>query len=127
VLVFRSVDNGVSFTRVKKFLQPLPSRPWPHLAFPTSHERIARDVPYYATRFFGNRLAFNPQPPAATTPAVVLTTRFGAWISYDVGDHWKRIDNNAIAHHFIGISWSGGYVFLASFGQGVIRSKNPLQ
>ena len=92
-----------------------------------SHERIARHLPYYATRFFANRLAFNPSAPHGTTPAVVLTTRFGAYVSFDTGLKWKRIDTKAIAHHFIGVDWNSGYVFLSSFGEGVIRSATPIQ
>jgi hypothetical protein len=84
-------------------------------------------VPYYATRFFGNRLLFNPSPPAGQQPDVVLTTRFGAWISTDVGVTWQRVDHSSIAHHFIGASWNNGYLFLASFGEGAIRSKDPVQ
>ena len=127
VLVFRSTDNAVTFTHIKTFKQPVPSRPWPHLAFPTPHERVPKGIPYYATRFFGNRLVFNPTPPSGHIPAVVVTTRFGAWVSPDAGNTWQRVDHNAIAHHFIGASWSGGYLFLASFGEGVIRSKLPVQ
>ena len=127
VLIFKSTDNAKTFTHVKTFLQPVPPRPWPNLAFPNSHERIKRTVPYYATRFFANRIAFNPQAPNNVTPAVVLTTRFGAFVSYDVGSKWKRIDTTAIAHHFVGVDWNSGYVFLSSFGQGVIRSATPLQ
>lgn len=126
VLVYRSTDNAQTFTLVKKFVQPVPPRPWPHLLFPTSEERVPK-ARYYATRFFGNRLAFNPQAGTGITPAVVLTTRFGAYASFDVGSTWRRIDRRAIAHHFIGISWNNGYVFLASFGEGVIRSTTPLQ
>lgn len=127
IIVFRSTDNGVSFARIKTFIQPVPTRPWPHLAFPTPKERAPRTIPYYATRFFGNRLVFNPSPPTGQTPDVVLTTRFGAWVSTDAGNTWKRVDHLAIAHHFIGASWSNGYLFLASFGEGVIRSKDPIQ
>lgn len=127
ILIYRSTDNGVSFTKIKTFKQPIPTRGWPNLAFPNSHERALKNVPYYATRFFGNRLLFNPSPPAGQTPDVVLTTRFGAWISPDAGTTWQRIDHSSIAHHFIGASWSNGYLFLASFGEGVIRSKFPVQ
>ena len=126
VLIYRSTDNGQSFALVQTFVQPSTPRPWPYLVFPTSEERNPHER-YYATRFYGNRLAFNPQAAAGTTPAVVLTTRFGAYISYDQGSTWQRIDDNAIAHHFIGIDWNSGYVFLASFGQGAIRSTTPLQ
>ena len=127
VLIYKSTDNAKTFSLVKTFVQPVPPRPWPFLLFPNSHERIARHIPYYATRFFANRIAFNPQAPTRVTPAVVLTTRFGAYVSYDVGSTWKRIDKKAIAHHFIGVDWNSGYVFLSSFGQGVIRSNTPLQ
>jgi hypothetical protein len=127
ILVYRSTNNAVSFARVKLFKQPVPPRPWPNLAFPTSHERAPKNIPYYATRFFGNRLTFNPSPPTGHTPDVVLTTRFGAWVSQDGGTTWTRVDHLAIAHHFIGASWSNGYLFLASFGEGVIRSKDPIQ
>jgi hypothetical protein len=127
VLIYKSTDNAKTFTLVKTFMQPVPPRPWPFLLFPNPHERIARHIPYYATRFFANRLGFNPTPPTGKIPAVVLTTRFGAYISFDVGSTWKRIDTKAIAHHFIGVDWNGGYVFLSSFGQGVIRSAAPLQ
>lgn len=127
VLVYRSTDDAVTFAKVKTFKQPVPSRPWPHLAFPSPDERAPKGIPYYATRFFGNRLVFNPSPPSGQIPDVVLTTRFGAWVSTDAGTTWQRVDHEAIAHHFIGASWSGGYLFLASFGEGVIRSKLPIQ
>jgi len=127
VLIYRSVDNAQSFSLVQTLTQPAPPRPWPHLLFPTSVERPAREIPYYATRFYGNRLAFNPQAQTGVTPAVVLTTRFGAYASFDAGSTWARIDTSAIAHHFEGLSWSGGYVYLASYGQGILRSSTPLQ
>ena len=127
VLIYRSTDNAKNFTLVKTFMQPVPPRPWPFLAFPNSHERVKHRLPYYATRFFANRLAFNPSAPHGTIPAVVLTTRFGAYVSFDAGSRWKRIDTKAIAHHFIGVDWNSGYVFLSSFGEGVIRSATPLQ
>lgn len=127
VLVFRSIDNAKSFSLVRTFVQPVPARPWPHLLFPTSKERATPEIPYYATRFFGNRLSFNPHAPTGKTPAVVLTTRFGAFASFDDGSSWQRIDTAAIAHHFVGADWNNGFLYLASFGQGVIRSATPLQ
>ncbi len=88
---------------------------------------MEKKAPYYATRFYGNRLAFNPAAKSNATPALVLTTRFGAFISYDTGSSWRRIDLKSIAHHFIGVVWNDGYVYLASFGEGVIRSSSRLQ
>jgi hypothetical protein len=127
VVVFKSTDNGVSFKRVKTFLQPPPPRPWPNLLFPNPDERVKKHIPYYATRFYGNRLAFNPAAGNGVTPAVVLTTRFGAFASFDTGATWTRIDMTSISHHFEGLGWSAGYVYLATYGEGVIRTSKPLQ
>jgi hypothetical protein len=127
VLIFKSTDNGASFTRVKTFVQPPPPRPWPNLMFPNPHERVHKEVPYYATRFYGNRLAFNYQAGKGVTPAVVLTTRFGAFASFNSGKSWTRIDTTSISHHFEGLGWSAGYVYLATYGEGIIRTSKPLQ
>ena len=79
---------------------------------------------YYATRFYGNRLAFDPKAPSGCAPSVILTTRFGAFQSFDVGASWRRIDTTAIPHHFIGASWVNGALYLASFGGGIIESRD---
>jgi len=127
IILFRSSDDGATFAQASELAQPVPPRPWPNLIVPTLGEAPAPEIPYYATRFYGNRLAFNPSAAGATIPAVILTTRFGAFASYDVGAHWVRLDRSLIAHDFIGVKWLGGYVYLASFGQGVLRSDAPLQ
>jgi hypothetical protein len=126
LLMFRSSDGGQTFTRVHTFVQPKPPRPWPLLMRPKEEKHPSKDAFYYATRFFGNRVVFNPEAQSGD-PAVVLTTRFGAFLSRDMGTTWQRIDTKAIPHHFVGADWSGGYLYLASFGQGVIRSRTKLQ
>jgi hypothetical protein len=126
LLMFRSSDGGQTFSKVHTFVQPKPPRPWPLLMRPKEEKHPSKDAFYYATRFFGNRVVFNPNAKTGD-PAVVLTTRFGAFLSRDLGTTWQRIDTKAIAHHFIGADWSHGYLYLASFGQGIIRSRTPLQ
>ena len=126
LLMFRSSDGGQTFTKVHTFVQPKPPRPWPLLLLPKEEKHPSKDGFYYATRFFGNRVVFNPKAKTGD-PAVVLTTRFGAFLSRDLGTTWTRIDTKAIAHHFIGADWSQGYLYLASFGQGVIRSRTKVQ
>ena len=126
ILMYKSSDGGQTFTLATTFVQPKPSRPWPHLKFPKNEEFPSKDAFYYATRFFGNRVVFNLKT-SATTPDVVLTTRFGAYLSTDLGATWTRVDGTAIAHHFIGAAWSQGYLYLASFGQGIVRSTTPIQ
>jgi photosystem II stability/assembly factor-like uncharacterized protein len=127
IIVYRSVDDGQTFTHTSTLVQPVPPRPWPHLIVPNIGEHPAPERPYYATRFFGNRIAFNPRAPAKATPLAIVTTRFGAFASADVGTTWQRLDRAVIPHDFIGVAWNAGYVYLASFGQGVLRSNGPLQ
>jgi hypothetical protein len=60
-------------------------------------------------------------------PDVAITTLRGAYLSTDNGSHWQRLDNGLIAHSFWGIRWLNGYLYLASDGQGVVRSTTTLQ
>lgn len=99
---FRSIDGGDTWTNVDR-------------AKATQFSQSGSAL-YLATR------KADPQAPKRLAPAVVLTTRFGAYSSYDTGSHWHRIDETAIPHHFIGVTWRNGYVYLASFGGGVIRA-----
>ncbi len=121
ILIYRSRDGGRSFKLVASLLQPPTPRPWPSYQEPPEAARDS-DLDYYAERFYGNRLAFDAQVARDCPSPVVLTTRFGAFESFDAGGHWRRIDTTAIAHHFIGATWVNGNLYLASFGQGVIES-----
>jgi hypothetical protein len=120
VLIFKSIDGGLTFVHVSTLVQPPTPRPWPGTQQPSEGESLAPEVRYYAERFYGNRLAFGP-PRDGREPPVVLTTRFGAFESADLGAHWRRIDRALIAHHFIGATWVDGSLYLASFGQGVVE------
>jgi hypothetical protein len=126
VLMYRSADGGQTFTHVHTFVQPKPQRNWPMLLRPNEDTRSRKDVFYYATRFYGNRVVFNPKPQSGD-PAVVETTRFGAFLSRDLGTTWTRIDTAAIPHHFIGADWSQGHLYLATFGEGIVRSTKSIQ
>lgn len=125
VFVYRSTNGGASFKKIGELDEPSTQRHWPDVMLPNleSEEKAT----YYAARFYGNRLAFNPDAKQHAIPALVLTTRFGAFVSYDTGASWRRIDAKSIAHHFIGVTWNDGYVYLASFGEGVIKSATRLQ
>jgi photosystem II stability/assembly factor-like uncharacterized protein len=61
------------------------------------------------------------------TSDVAITTLRGAFLSTDNGSHWQRIDNGLIAHSFWDIRWLNGYLYLASDGQGVVRSTSAVQ
>jgi hypothetical protein len=124
ILVFRSRDGGRRFSQVATLVAPPTQRPWPDYQLPGDAEHFNRVTRYYAQRFYGNRLAFDPQAPSGCTPSVILTTRFGAFQSFDTGTTWSRIDRSAIPHHFVGVTWLNGEVYLASFGGGVIASSD---
>jgi hypothetical protein len=124
VLIFRSVDDGLKFTHVATLVQPSTQRPWPDYQFPGEDEHLDRGARYYAERFYGNRLAFDPTPPSGCRPSVILTTRFGAFQSFDTGTSWIRIDRSAIPHHFVGVTWVNKTLYLASFGGGVLASND---
>jgi len=124
VLVFRSLNAGRSFTHISTLVQPPTQRPWPDFQIPPDDGGVASQAHYYATRFYGNRLAFDPKPANGCKASVVLTTRFGAFQSFDDGATWRRIDSTAIPHHFIGVEWVAGALYLSSFGGGVIESSN---
>jgi hypothetical protein len=126
ILMYRSSDGGQTFSLVHTLVQPVPPRPWPLLRRPKDEEHPRKNSFYFATRFFGNRVVFNPNPQKGV-PDVVVTTRFGAFLSADLGTGWTRIDTNATAHHFVGATWNQGYLYLASFGQGLLRSAAPIQ
>jgi len=126
VLVYRSTDGGQTFSLVTTFVQPTGQRAWPHLLRPKNETNSHKDEFYYATRFYGNRVVFNSRPQSGN-PDVVVTTRFGAFLSTDLGSTWTRVDTAAVPHHFIGAAWAQGYLYLASFGEGVIKSKKAVQ
>jgi photosystem II stability/assembly factor-like uncharacterized protein len=93
---YRSVDGGDSFT-------PAGTSGWSNGAF-------ARIV------YSGNALA----------PHAVITTADGAYLTVDDGDTWLRIDANATSHKFTSAHWMKGYLYLGTFGQGILRSTTRL-
>lgn len=119
VIVYRSRDGGATFSKASTLHEPPTQRPWPNMRMPDEDARTA-SMRYYAQRFYANRLAFDPQPQACRSD-LVLTARFGAFESFDRGSSWHRIDTTATPHHFIGVHWSDGALYLASFGGGVLE------
>jgi hypothetical protein len=58
---------------------------------------------------------------------VAITTLRGAFLSNDNGTTWHRLDGGLVAHSFWEIRWLNGYLYLASDGQGILRSTSPVQ
>ena len=66
-------------------------------------------------------LAFSPWYPgliAAATPA-------GPYLSSDAGSHWTKIRGNAVPEFFSQATWSDGYLYASTFGEGVLRMPLP--
>ncbi|MEO6913100.1 MAG: hypothetical protein ABI182_03640, partial [Candidatus Baltobacteraceae bacterium] len=71
-------------------------------------------------------ILFNPDVKTGV-PDAVLTTRLGAFISTDYGSTWQRIDATTISHSFWRAHWYNGYLYLASDGQGILKSTGIVQ
>jgi photosystem II stability/assembly factor-like uncharacterized protein len=123
VFVLRSTDGGLHFTRIANVTNaPLLRGP-----APDALRREPQPEPPGAFIYSPAReIRFN-QDVTKGTPDVALTTLDGAYVSSDLGTTWRRLDSALIAHSFWGIRWMGGYLYLGSDGQGVLRSTRPLQ
>lgn len=78
-----------------------------------------------ATTTYPTHLRFS----GGNKPFVVLTTLHGAWLSPDAGSTWQRLDTGGatISHIFSDAQWVGGALYLSTYGQGIIKTSEPLQ
>ena len=60
---------------------------------------------------------FDPQDPAI----VALGTAGGIFMSYNYGNTWISIKNNAIPNLYTDLAWSGNYLYTSSYGEGILR------
>ncbi|MBV8489518.1 MAG: hypothetical protein JO199_03235, partial [Candidatus Eremiobacteraeota bacterium] len=122
VFILRSTDGGRSFKRLKNVV----NAPLLRGQAETNHDETgtthAAAYVYSPVR----EIRFN-QDVTRGTPDVALTTLRGAYLSRDDGSTWQRLDGGSIAHSFWGIRWNAGHLYLASDGQGILRSTTPLQ
>jgi photosystem II stability/assembly factor-like uncharacterized protein len=73
-------------------------------------------------------IAFNYVPSGM--PLVALATQGGgAFLSSDLGQHWQRLDTpqQLKTHYFTSLQWQSGTLYLGTYGQGIIRTVQPLQ
>ncbi len=59
--------------------------------------------------------------PEAYPGVAVVTTIDGVYISQP-GGAWTDISGNATSRRFQGIAWDGGYLYVSSYGEGVLRA-----
>ncbi|HTX58423.1 MAG TPA: hypothetical protein VMH02_02015 [Verrucomicrobiae bacterium] len=133
VFVLRSSDGGRTFSRVATVVNaPLirgridadrMTRGAPGRAAAGEEEEAHQPAFVYSPE---REIRYN-QDVTSGTPAVVITTLRGAYISTNDGTTWTRLDHDLIAHSFWGIRWVNGYLYLGSDGQGVLKSTAPVQ
>jgi uncharacterized protein (TIGR03437 family) len=104
--VLRSTDRGNTFQFANRGL-------------PTNwHSSVCCTLAVMSVRF---------QPgTVAGVPLVALATDYGLFLSTDLGQSWQDARANAIPMFFSDLAWDGGYLYVSTFGQGVLRSSTPL-
>jgi hypothetical protein len=108
VTAYRSADGGATFTlTLKSKVAPTGSTVW------RADGGIAFGGVIYS--------------PSQTAPHAVITTLNGAYMSADDGDHWARIDGTLITRRFTSAHFAGGYLYLGTYGQGIVRSPMPVE
>lgn len=133
VFVLRSTDAGRSFKRIATIVNA-PLLRGRADGF-SRLQRTGGEVGSHASRS-GSSQAFVYSPARAIAynqrvtrgvADVALTTLRGAYLSTDDGSTWRRLDGQLVAHSFWAIRWLNGYLYLASDGQGILRSTAPVQ
>ena len=102
--VLRSIDGGLTFNFANQGLS-------------TANFNLGVDQ---------QSIAFNPAPPPGTVPVVALATTGGIYASADLGSTWQNIGANATPHVFSNVHWDRGYLWASTYGQGVLRSDQPI-
>jgi hypothetical protein len=94
--ILRSTDGGNTFTLVNNGTTPW-ARPGDNGAIPA--------------------IRFDP----SGSGIVAVAHQSGLYISSDLGNNWTSIHGNAAPYQTTGVTWSGGYIYASTDGEGVIR------
>ena len=121
VYVLRSTNGGRSFQRTATVVNAPLIR-----GRKEADENLEIKRPPYFDYSPVRELRFNQDVRHGVSDAVLTTLR-GAFLSTDNGSTWHRLDSNLVAHSFWGTRWRDGYLYLASDGQGVLKSSEPVQ
>ncbi len=132
VFVLRSTDGGRHFTRVATVVNAPLLRGRAELGHVL--RRGERESPEQEAEGASPAFVYSParairynQRVTKGVADVVVTTLRGAYLSSDNGSTWHRLDAGLVAHSFWEIRWLNGYLYLASDGEGVLRSTAPVQ
>lgn len=98
--VFRSTDGGNTFSPANSGLDPAGEQPWPDSIF---------------------RLTYDPSGSGAA-----IAVRFsGVYLSTDNATSWTSIQANIVPNFFSSAAWDSGYLYVTTFGEGVLRLGGP--
>lgn len=95
--VLRSVDRGYTFRAVNTGLASIVR----------NFECCGVDV--YSVRFNAGSVA-------------ALATRTGIYVSANFGDTWQNVTGISVPTFFTDVAWDGGYLYAATFGEGVLQA-----
>ncbi len=118
--MLRSTDGGRTFKRTAT----VTNAPLIRGRIDAEQEELV-EPPYFAYSPV-REIRFNQDVTRGISDAVLTTLR-GAFLSSNNGSSWRRLDKDLIAHSFWGTRWHDGYLYLASDGQGVLKSSAPVQ
>ena len=64
--------------------------------------------------------------PGSKKGAAAVATSNGIYLSGSPGAAWTNISGNAVPKLFTDFAWAGGYLYAATYGEGIIRTaENP--
>jgi len=98
--LLKSTDGGLNFTRSNSGINMANNWEW----------NAVQGLAMWSVKF-------DPQDPAI----VALGTAGGIFLSYNYGNTWISIKNNAIPNLYTDLAWSGNYLYASSYGEGILR------
>jgi hypothetical protein len=98
--IFRSADGGLNFTQSSSEINMANNWEWD----------AVQGLAMWSVKF-------DPQDPAIVT----LGTGGGIFLSYNYGNTWISIKNNAIPNLYTDLAWSENYLYTSSYGEGILR------
>jgi photosystem II stability/assembly factor-like uncharacterized protein len=103
--VYRSTDGGQTFSKLTNTVAA------------TGNTNLAM-----------NNAGKLPFDPVNNPPYIALSSNnTGAWLSKDLGNTWQRLDTQMVAHKVTAVQWLNGTLYMATYGQGILKSNIPLQ
>lgn len=83
-------------------------------------------VTFNATNITSDGGVFQMTCASGPDPMCAIASNNQLLASADQGSTWQRIDQNTITHKFTSVHFLNGYLYAGTYGQGIIRTAQPL-